>query len=70
MIAAIQDRKQIEGEGWLILGGALTVLFGVVLLVAPLSFGLFMVRVLGVFAIFSGVSMFVFAFRLRGLGKR
>ncbi len=70
IVAAIQDRKQIEGEGWLILGGAMTVLFGVVLLISPLSFGLFMVRVLGAFAIFSGVSLIVFAFRLRGLGKK
>ena len=70
IVAAIQDRKQIEGEGWLILGGAITVLFGVVLLISPLSFGLFMVRVLGAFAIFSGVSLIVFAFRLRGLGKK
>ena len=70
IVAAIQDRKQIEGEGWLILGGAITVLFGVVLLISPLSFGLFMVRVLGAFAIFSGVSLIVFAFRVRGLGKK
>ena len=68
--SAIQDRKQIEGEGWLILGGAMTVLFGVVLLISPLSFGLFMVRVLGAFAIFFGVSLIVFAFRLRRLGKK
>lgn len=69
IVAAIQDRKQIEGEGWLILSGALTVLFGVCVLMAPLSFGLFIVRVLGGVAIFSGVSLIVFAFRLRGLGK-
>ena len=70
IVAAIQDRKQIEGEGWLILGGAITVLFGVVLLISPLSFGLFMVRVLGAFAIFSGVSLIVFALRLRRLGTK
>ena len=70
IVAAIQDRKQIEGEGWLVLGGAITVLFGVVLLISPLSFGLFMVRVLGASAIFSGVSLIVFAFRLRRLGKK
>ena len=45
-------------------------MFGVVLLISPLSFGLFMVRVLGAFAIFSGVSLIVFAFRLHGLGKK
>ena len=70
IVAAIQDRKQIEGEGWLILGGTLTVLFGVFVLMAPLSFGLLVVRILGGFAIVSGVSMIVFAFRLRGLGKQ
>ncbi|MDC0935143.1 HdeD family acid-resistance protein [Pirellulales bacterium] len=70
IVAAIQDREQIEGEGWLILGGTITLLFGVVLLISPFSFGLFMVRVLGAFAIFSGVSLIVFAFRLRGLGKK
>jgi uncharacterized membrane protein HdeD (DUF308 family) len=70
IVAAIQDRKQIEGEGWLILGGAMTVLFGVVLLISPLSFGLFMVRVLGAFAIFCGVSLIVFALRLRRLGTK
>lgn len=69
IVAAIQDRKQIEGEGWLILGGALTVLFGVLILMAPLSFGLLIVRILGGFAIFAGVSLIVFAFRVRGLGK-
>ena len=70
IVAAILDRKEIEGEGWLILGGALTVLFGLCVLMAPLSFGLFMVRVLGGFAAFSGVALIVFAFRLRGLGKQ
>ena len=70
IVAAIKDRKEIEGESWLILGGALTVLFGVCVLMAPLSFGLFIVRVLGGVAIFSGASLIMFAFRLRGLGKR
>ena len=70
IIAAIQDRKHLEGEGWLILGGALSVLFGVLLVMSPLSFGLFMVRVPGVFAIFFAVSLIVFAFRLRGLGRK
>ena len=67
--AAIHDRKEIEGGGWLVFGGALSVLFGVLVLMAPLSFGLLVVRVLGSYAIFSGVSLIVFAFRVRGLGK-
>ena len=70
IIAAICDRKEIEGEGWLILGGVLSVIFGLLLVIAPFSFGLLMVRILGVFAIISGISLIMFAFRLRGLGKR
>jgi uncharacterized membrane protein HdeD (DUF308 family) len=70
IVAAIRDRNDIEGEGWLILGGVLGVLFGVLLLIAPISFGLLMVRILGVFAIIAGISLTLFAFRLRGLGKQ
>lgn len=67
IIAAIQDRKKIEGEGWLILSGVLLVLIGVALLATPLLFGLTMIRVLGVLSIMSSVGMIVFAFRIRGL---
>lgn len=69
IVAAIQDRKRIEGEGWLILSGVLCVLFGLLLIAAPLAFGMLLVRVLGVFAIFSGCSLIAFALRLRKLGK-
>ena len=68
--AAIRDRNEIEGEGWMILGGTLTVLFGVLLLLAPMQLGPLFIRILGVYAIFFGVSSILFAFRLRGLGKR
>jgi uncharacterized membrane protein HdeD (DUF308 family) len=70
IFAAIRDRNEIEGEGWLILGGVLTIAFGVLLLMAPLSFGLMMVRILGIFAIISGISLIMFAFRLRGFGRQ
>jgi uncharacterized membrane protein HdeD (DUF308 family) len=67
IVAAIQDRKEIEGEGWLILGGVLLVLIGIALLATPLLFGLSMVRVLGILAIVSSIATIVFAFRLRSL---
>ena len=69
IVAAIQDRRRIEGELWLILSGTLSVVFGLLLLAAPLSFGLFVVRVMGAFAILSGITLIVYAFRLRGLGR-
>ncbi len=67
IFAAIQDRKQIEGEGWLILSGVLLVLVGLALLATPLFFGLNMVRLLGLLAIVASIAMVVFAFRLRRL---
>ena len=67
--ATIRDRKQIEGEGWLVIGGVMVVLFGLVLAMAPLAFGLMMVRILGVFSIIVGTAMIVFAYRARKLGK-
>ena len=67
IFAAIQDRKEIEGEGWLILSGVVLVLVGFALLATPLFFGLNMVRLMGALAIASSIAMVVFAFRLKGL---
>ncbi len=70
IIASIRDRKEIQGEGWMMLAGALAILFGLVILAAPLAFGQMIVRMLGAYTVFFGISMIVFAFRMRGLGKR
>lgn len=67
--AAIRDRNEIQGEGWLILGGVLAIVFGLLVLIAPLAFGRLIVQILGIYAILSGVGLVVFAFRLRGLPK-
>lgn len=69
IMAAIRDRREIEGEGWLILGGALAVLFGVLLLIAPLAFGQLIVRILGAYAIIFGISLIALAFRVRSFAK-
>lgn len=69
VLGAIQDRKQIEGEGWLILGGVLSIVFGAILLAAPLASAAILVRILGVYAIFCGISLIAMAFRVRGVSK-
>jgi len=66
---AIRDRKQIEGEGWLILGGVLSIIFAFVLIVAPLAAATMFVRILGVFAIIAGITLIATAFRLRNFGS-
>ena len=67
---AIRDRREIEGEGWLILSGALAIGFGLVLLASPLAAGMLMVQFLGAFAVIAGISIVVLAFRLRTFGLR
>ena len=70
IFAAIRDRKEIEGEGWLILGGVIAVIFGILLLSAPLLFASTIVRIMGAVAIVGGIASIVFSFRLRGLNKK
>jgi uncharacterized membrane protein HdeD (DUF308 family) len=68
--AAIRDRRQIQGEGWLMLSGAVAILFGVVLAAAPLTAAQIIVRVIGVFAIIAGVAIIVGAFQIRTFVNR
>ena len=69
IIVAIRERKEIEGEGWLILGGLLSIVFGGILLMAPFTSSLILISILGVFAICFGVALIVNSFRVRKLGK-
>ena len=68
--SAIRLRKEIEGEFWLILGGAVAVLFGIWSLISPLAGAFAVTFGIGFFAIIYGVTMIVVAFRLRGLRGR
>jgi len=54
-----------EGRGWLILGGLVSVLYGGLLVVAPLLGAVVLTWWIGAYAIVFGVSLLVLAFRLR-----
>jgi uncharacterized membrane protein HdeD (DUF308 family) len=69
IVVAIRERERIEGEGWLMLGGALSIIFGAILLTAPFASSLILIRVLGAFAIVFGIEMIVGSFRVRKFGK-
>lgn len=62
---AIKLRNEIEGEWLLIASGALSILFGVLLVLWPAAGALAMVLVIGSFAIIYGGLMIAFALRLR-----
>ncbi|HWP14683.1 MAG TPA: HdeD family acid-resistance protein [Xanthobacteraceae bacterium] len=67
IIGAIRLRKEIDNE-WLIgLSGALSVLFGVVLLVAPGAGALGLIWVIASYAIVFGIMLVMEAFKLKKL---
>ena len=69
IIVAIRQRKKIEGEGWLILSGVLSIVFGLILAAAPLTTAAILIRILGVFAICFGIMLIILAFRAKNVGK-
>ena len=64
---AIELRKEIQGEGWLILAGLTSVLFGMFLVLRPGAGALAVLWIIGVFAIVFGIVNILLAMRLKGL---
>jgi uncharacterized membrane protein HdeD (DUF308 family) len=65
IIGAIQVRKEIDNEWWLILNGFLSVLFGIALFVMPGAGALALIWLIGIYAIIYGALMVAFAFSVR-----
>jgi uncharacterized membrane protein HdeD (DUF308 family) len=68
--AAIKLRKEIQGEFWLILAGALSIVFGGLLFAFPGSGALAVALWIGIFAIVFGIVLMGLAFRLQGWNRR
>jgi uncharacterized membrane protein HdeD (DUF308 family) len=69
ILAAINLRKEIEGELWLALGGVLAIAFGVLLVVNPGAGLLSLTWLVGLWAILFGIANLVLAWRLRELNQ-
>ncbi len=69
IVAAINLRKQIEGEWLMVLSGALGVIFGILVAIQPDAGAVAVVWILGFYALLAGITWIALAFRLRGLGK-
>jgi uncharacterized membrane protein HdeD (DUF308 family) len=67
--AAIRLRKVITTEWLLGLGGALSIVFGALVLAQPGAGALTLVFLFGFYAILAGVAQISLGFRLRGLGE-
>ncbi len=67
---AIQVRKEIEGEGWIMLGGALAVLFGLIVIAQPGVGITTLMYLLGAFAILLGIVFVVIGLKMRQVRKK
>ena len=63
---AISLRRQIRGEGWYILAGILTFLFGLMVMVYPATGALTLAMIFGIYALIIGIMLISLALRLRG----
>jgi uncharacterized membrane protein HdeD (DUF308 family) len=70
IVVAIRLRKELEGEGWLMLGGAASVAFGLLLMLRPGAGALALLWLIGMFAIAFGIVMVALGFRLKGATRR
>jgi uncharacterized membrane protein HdeD (DUF308 family) len=66
-VAAVTLRRELEGEFWMGLGGVMSVVFGILLVVSPGTGLITLVWLLGAWAIVFGASSLGLAYRLHGL---
>jgi uncharacterized membrane protein HdeD (DUF308 family) len=55
-----------HGRWWLVLGGAVSVAYGVLLIMAPLIGALVLTWWFGAYALVFGIALLILAFRLKG----
>lgn len=66
MLGAAFRLSGFDGRGWLILGGLVSLVYGAVLIIAPIIGAVVLTWWLGAYALIFGVALLVFGFRLRG----
>lgn len=70
LIAAFRLRKEITGEWFLALSGAVCIVLGVLLFTQPATGAIALVVAIATFALVWGVSLILLGFRLRKVGKQ
>jgi uncharacterized membrane protein HdeD (DUF308 family) len=70
IVTAVRLRKEIRGEGWLMLGGAASIVFGVLLLARPGAGALALITFIGAYALVIGGILILASFKLKGLHGR
>jgi len=70
VVAAVRLRRVITNEWGLIIGGVLSVLFGIVLIAAPGAGALAVVFLIGAYAVLFGVALLILSWGLRSHEQR
>jgi hypothetical protein len=70
VVAAISLRREIEGELFMALGGVLSIVFGLLLVINPGAGLLSLTWLVGLWALIFGIANLVFGWRLRELHQR
>jgi len=70
ILAAVRLRKELKNEWVLILSGALSVLFGLLVLARPGAGALSIVWLIGAYAILFGLMLLALAMRIKGLASQ
>ncbi|MBV8531919.1 MAG: HdeD family acid-resistance protein [Candidatus Eremiobacteraeota bacterium] len=65
IVAAVQLRKHIANEFWLIIGGIASIVFGVLMIWFPAAGALAIIWLISAYAIVFGIIMIAFSLRLR-----
>jgi uncharacterized membrane protein HdeD (DUF308 family) len=66
---AIKLRNEIQGEGWMIAWGIISIILGFWILSTPLISGASLVWVAAIAAVIGGIAMIIMSFRLRSVAK-
>jgi uncharacterized membrane protein HdeD (DUF308 family) len=70
VVAAVLLRRELRGEWLLALGGIISVLFGLFLVIRPGDGAIAVAWLIGLYAIIFGIALIALGFRLRQLGQR
>ena len=70
LVSAFRLRRRKTGKGWLIFGGVMSILFGILLTISPLIGAIVLTWWLGAFVFASSIVMLIVAFQSRSKGPK
>jgi uncharacterized membrane protein HdeD (DUF308 family) len=70
IVWAIQVRNEIKGEGWYILAGSLSLIFGLMVFLIPESGIVLLASLFGLYAMLIGIMLIVIGLRIHRKGKK